>query len=442
MGEPKFRAFFFSVPGGAHLSLTPPKFNEKTPQRKKKGAGRGEKTKFWAPPEERKWERSGGGEVRWRGGPAEAARVSHDSPRAIRAHLKVLALQTRPTFHERTPKRGKKGYCGGRLKKERNVVPSRFKAPPFGPPPFGAHLPSLRAPLFLCLVPTKTHTPDWPNRLAQNGLAQNGLAKIGQERIGQERIGQSRSLPSSAREQTSHSREQSWFPRWPFSLKPFLVQTICCSRASGGRRFRFFLHLCKTVHHAPQRMVFSASLLDGWIPVIRGPRPKSEQRPALARFHSVAQSACRDAASPRQVGQSSSRSSICNVPETRPKLPRPVVRSVPRVVKLEAVLAAPADFSRPQVDDLTAANVAASPPPVDVQLTQCQQFIDPFVKRIEDLDRSREVESIRLQEAWGQLQHLQQEAVARVSVPSPVLTFDVSPEVARLQNMVSCRHSW
>ena len=48
---------------------------------------------------------------------------------------------------------------------------------------------------------------------------------------------------------------------------------------------------------------------------------------------------------------------------------------------------------------LAHAKVAASPPPVDIQLKQCQQFIDRTVKRMKDLDRSREVESVRLQEA-------------------------------------------
>ena len=49
--------------------------------------------------------------------------------------------------------------------------------------------------------------------------------------------------------------------------------------------------------------------------------------------------------------------------------------------------------------------------------THCQQFIDKTVRRIKDLDRSREVESVRVQDG---LQRLQQEAAARVSVPHRV----------------------
>ena len=48
---------------------------------------------------------------------------------------------------------------------------------------------------------------------------------------------------------------------------------------------------------------------------------------------------------------------------------------------------------------------------------------------------SREVESARLQEARDQLQRLQQEAT--VSVPPAVVASNASPEVVRLQNIVS-----
>ena len=51
-----------------------------------------------------------------------------------------------------------------------------------------------------------------------------------------------------------------------------------------------------------------------------------------------------------------------------------------RVVKLEAALVALGDHTGPEVEALTAAlgraRAAASPPPIDVQVSQCQQFID------------------------------------------------------------------
>ena len=103
-------------------------------------------------------------------------------------------------------------------------------------------------------------------------------------------------------------------------------------------------------------------------------------------------------------------------------------------MKLEATLAALSDCAGTEVDALRAAlardKVAASPPPVDIQLKQCQQFIGRILNRIEDLDKSREVQSVRLQEARDRPQRLQQEATARASVPPAALASDASPEVA------------
>ena len=74
---------------------------------------------------------------------------------------------------------------------------------------------------------------------------------------------------------------------------------------------------------------------------------------------------------------------------------------------------------------------------MDVQVSQCQQFIDRTVKRMNELDRVREVEAARLQEARDRLQQLQQEpAVAHTTAP-PVGVSDASPEVAQLRGMVS-----
>ena len=109
-----------------------------------------------------------------------------------------------------------------------------------------------------------------------------------------------------------------------------------------------------------------------------------------------------------------------------------------RVARLEAALSALADHSGPEVDALTAAlaraRIAASPPPVDVQVTQCQQFIDRAVKRIDELDRVQEAESVRLQEARDRLQ--QEAAVAHATAP-PVVVPDAAAEVAHLRGMVS-----
>ena len=112
-----------------------------------------------------------------------------------------------------------------------------------------------------------------------------------------------------------------------------------------------------------------------------------------------------------------------------------------RVARLEAALSALADHTGPEVDALTAAlaraRIAASPPPVDVQVTQCQQFIERAVKRIDDLDKAREVEAVRLQEARDRLQRLQQEAAAATATVPPAGVPDAAAEVVHLRGMVS-----
>ena len=107
--------------------------------------------------------------------------------------------------------------------------------------------------------------------------------------------------------------------------------------------------------------------------------------------------------------------------------------------KLEAALLAMADFPGPEVDVLQAflthAKIAVVPPPVNVQVIQCQQFIERTVKRIEELDKMRKTQSRRLQEGRQRLQRLQQEAVAGAPTVSDLLTaLDMASEVVRLQD--------
>ena len=65
------------------------------------------------------------------------------------------------------------------------------------------------------------------------------------------------------------------------------VQTICCSRASGGLSFSFF---CIFVRRRimPRTGWPSVPVPDGWLQVIRGPRPKSEQWPQQSRLPAAA----------------------------------------------------------------------------------------------------------------------------------------------------------
>ena len=100
-----------------------------------------------------------------------------------RAHLRALALQTPPKFHEKTPReRRKNEISGGREQKKREIL----GPPPSGPPPSVPHpsgLPPLWAP-----TPSGPHPFRLPpkTKLAKCGLAifgQQKLAKFGQTRM-------------------------------------------------------------------------------------------------------------------------------------------------------------------------------------------------------------------------------------------------------------------
>ena len=133
-----------------------------------------------------------------------------------RAHLMAPALQTPPTFNEKTPRERQKER---KWVREREKKAQNFWPPPFGPPPFGPH--SSGSPVFSGFgpspfeplprawptfqSPTMTHTRS-NNGLTQIGFGQNwpGQNHDGQKRIGpnwsnqdgQKGIGQSRSLPA------------------------------------------------------------------------------------------------------------------------------------------------------------------------------------------------------------------------------------------------------
>ena len=107
---------------------------------------------------------------------------------SARAHLRVPALQTPPKFHEKNPKRGKKGMILWREREKKREILGLppFGAPPFGVPPFtpvpssdphplGPHT-SGPAPF---RVPPFRPTPDWPNGIGQNWPNQDGQKRIG-----------------------------------------------------------------------------------------------------------------------------------------------------------------------------------------------------------------------------------------------------------------------
>ena len=91
-----------------------------------------------------------------------------------RAHLSVLALQTPPKFHEKTPREGRKERI---LRRDREKKSAKFWAPhpsaphrsnphpsgphPSGPPPFGSS--TLWGPTFSGLGPPPFEPPPFSN---------------------------------------------------------------------------------------------------------------------------------------------------------------------------------------------------------------------------------------------------------------------------------------
>ena len=267
--------------------------------------------------------------------------------------------------------------------------------------------------------------------------------------------------------------------------RPFFARTLCCSRA---QRALFCAFLPSVRRGFMPRRGWTAAP-DGWVQFIRGPRPPAQRWPMAQGNRQPPQGKVAERAAVVFGGQVSGepivrgrrRSDVppvgsnpvaaleralaalgpedagakaglqaalerakqkAKVAPSRAPAPEVTIDAARvRVARLEAALSALADHTGPEVDALTAAlaraRIAASPPPVDVQVTQCQQFIERAVKRIDDLDKAREVEAVRLQEARDRLQRLQQEAAATTATVPPAGVPDAAAEVVHLRGMVS-----
>ena len=122
-----------------------------------------------------------------------------------------------------------------------------------------------------------------------------------------------------------------------------------------------------------------------------------------------------------------------------------------RVVKLEAALAALGDACGPEVvllqSSLKSAKRAAQEPALDVQLSQCEQFVARAQKRLAAHDKERVRLASELQEGESRFARLREAAaVARdVPVPQPVQPHP-GVQVSRLEEMVKVlqneRDSW
>ena len=177
---------------------------------------------------------------------------------------------------------------------------------------------------------------------------------------------------------------------------------------------------------------------DGWLQLIRGPRPKSERWPRR-----TPQTHQKPAPAVRLLGvQGSKGPRVPTRPATDPaqRVSPDTARAAAqeKVRKLEKALEVMADVEGPAVDALRAelkkVQSAAMVPALDVQMEQCESFISRSQRRLAELDKQREAEEELLTEARARLERLRLEAEQCRAASSA--TLNVDSELTRLRAQV------
>ena len=164
----------------------------------------------------------------------------------------------------------------------------------------------------------------------------------------------------------------------------------------------------------------SADVPDGWVQVIRGPRPRS----VTGCFAAVSS---RSSAEPAAL---SAQSPIVKTSGTRP-FGDPQVR----VAKLEAALAALHGVDGPEVESLRAALKLAKEVKVqrvDVQIKECEGFLSRARAHMAELDVKRTTVRANIHDAEKRLEALKQ--MQQFSPPPPV---DADAEPRQLREKVA-----
>ena len=171
---------------------------------------------------------------------------------------------------------------------------------------------------------------------------------------------------------------------------------------------------------------------DGWLQLIRGPRPKSERWPLKAPQ--------KPAPAVRQTGvhgMKSTKSTTDAVRRVSPDAARATAQEKAR--KLEKALEVMSDVDGPAVEALRAelkkVQNAASVPTVDVQIQQCESFIMRSERRLAEIDAQRVAEQESLTDAKARLERLRSEAAQCADRQDP------GSQVASLQQMVNLLQS-
>ena len=175
---------------------------------------------------------------------------------------------------------------------------------------------------------------------------------------------------------------------------------------------------------------------DGWLQLIRGPRPK------VGKVASEGTSEARASSSSdwRAWNEGTHLNEIyngCSSPCVSPDAARATAQEKAR--KLENSLEVMSDVDGPAVEALRAelkkVQNAASVPTVDVQIQQCESFIMRSERRLAEIDAQQVAEQESLTEAKARLERLRSEAAQCADRQ------DSGSQVASLQQMVNLLQS-
>ena len=188
----------------------------------------------------------------------------------------------------------------------------------------------------------------------------------------------------------------------------------------------------------PRRGLVAAP--DGWVQIIRGPRPPSVKWPAAS-----------------EGSGTTKKQGVVGVPrsQARGRWRQPFAQvssevsfeaAQRRVAQLESALRALGDAKGPEVtvlqESLKASKRAAQVPPVKVQLVHCEQFVARAEKRLAIHDEERITLVKQLEDGKQRLLKLREEvSQSPAPAPAPVQPTDWGAQVASLQQMLNTLQS-
>ena len=233
-------------------------------------------------------------------------------------------------------------------------------------------------------------------------------------------------------------------------VKSPFCSNLCCLCAGGGSQWLCLREIfCVLVSRTMVRKGWTVmEVPNGWLQVLRGPRPPAARWPKAEKKSS--QDSLQQRAPPSGVrptpASSGGRTGRWRAGQEQRASPDAVRQEArERVVKLQRALEVLGETSGPEVDGLRSALEKArklsSEPAVEVQITECKGFIVRAEKRVAELDAQRAREVAALEEGRVRLQRLEAEAACKVqdgaqSTQAPGAPPDLAAEVEQLRGKV------